>query len=86
MKRLHPGLNSRERLSDMSQPAKEEGGMQRPAGREDHLTDDQEKVANSGPKKSKTLQVMEDCEKRGEVAPSVFGGVKSGGNTTSARK
>nr|XP_061796370.1 musculoskeletal embryonic nuclear protein 1-like [Nerophis lumbriciformis] len=81
MKGLHPGLNSRERLSDMSQLAKEGEEMQRPAGREDRLTDDQKKVASSGPKKSKTLQVMEECEKRGEVAPSVFGGVKSGGNT-----
>ncbi|XP_040014785.1 musculoskeletal embryonic nuclear protein 1a [Xiphias gladius] len=66
----------------MSQPGQEEDEqMQRPEVREEDLTEAKSQLGSSGPAKSKTLEVMEECEKMGKVAPSVFSGVKSGAET-----
>ncbi|XP_073325123.1 musculoskeletal embryonic nuclear protein 1a [Pagrus major] len=66
----------------MSQPGQEEDEqMQRPEVREEDLTDAKDKLGTSGPAKSKTLQVMEECEKVGKAAPSVFSRARSGGET-----
>nr|XP_020463433.1 musculoskeletal embryonic nuclear protein 1-like [Monopterus albus] len=74
----------------MSQPGQEEDAqMQRPEVKEKDLTEAKNKLGTDGPPKSKTFEVMEECEKMGKAAPSVFSGVKSGGetvfNTRSAR-
>ncbi|XP_045931462.1 musculoskeletal embryonic nuclear protein 1a [Micropterus dolomieu] len=76
--------------TNMSQPGQEEDEqMQRPEVREEDLTEAKSKLGTSGPAKSKTLEVMEECEKMGKAAPSVFSGVRSGAetvlNTRSAR-
>ncbi|XP_049428528.1 musculoskeletal embryonic nuclear protein 1a [Epinephelus fuscoguttatus] len=74
----------------MSQPGQEEDEqIQRPEVSEEDLTEAKNKLGRSGPAKSKTFEVMEECEKMGKTAPSVFSGVRSGGetvfNTRSAR-
>ncbi|XP_061583602.1 musculoskeletal embryonic nuclear protein 1a [Cololabis saira] len=65
----------------MSQPAQDDEKVQRPEVREEDLTDAKTKLGGSGPLKSKTFEVMEECEKMGKAAPSVFSGAKSGGET-----
>ncbi|XP_062300450.1 musculoskeletal embryonic nuclear protein 1a [Scomber scombrus] len=66
----------------MSQPGQEEDEqLQRPEVREDDLADAKNKLGTSGQAKSKTIEVMEECEKMGKAAPSVFSGVRSGGET-----
>ncbi|XP_053171768.1 musculoskeletal embryonic nuclear protein 1a [Scomber japonicus] len=65
----------------MSQPGQEEEELQRPEVREEELADAKNKLGTSGQAKSKTLEVMEECEKVGKVAPSVFSGARSGGET-----
>ncbi|XP_070706690.1 musculoskeletal embryonic nuclear protein 1a [Pempheris klunzingeri] len=66
----------------MSQPGQEEDEqMQRPEVREEDLNEAKGRLGGSGPAKSKTLEVMEECEKKGKVAPSVFSGVRSGAET-----
>ncbi|KAM9361701.1 musculoskeletal embryonic nuclear protein 1a [Symphorus nematophorus] len=74
----------------MSQPGQEEDEqMQRPEVRAEDLTEAKGKLGTGGPAKSKTFEVMEECEKMGKAAPSVFSGLKSGTetvlNTRSAR-
>lgn len=66
----------------MSQPGQEEDDqMQRPEVRAEDLAEAKNKLGTDGPAKSKTLQVMEECEKAGKTAPSVFSGVRSGAET-----
>ncbi|XP_067443558.1 musculoskeletal embryonic nuclear protein 1a [Thunnus thynnus] len=66
----------------MSQPGQEEDEqLQRPEVREEDLADAKNKLGGSERVKSKTEEVMEECEKMGKVAPSVFSGVRSGGET-----
>ncbi|KAG7493428.1 musculoskeletal embryonic nuclear protein 1-like [Solea senegalensis] len=66
----------------MSQPGQEEGEhMQRPEVSEEDLTETKGKLGTGGPPKSKTFEVMEECEKTGKVAPSVFSRAKSGAET-----
>ncbi|XP_068568789.1 musculoskeletal embryonic nuclear protein 1a [Cebidichthys violaceus] len=74
----------------MSQPGqKEEEQMQCPEVKDEDLTEAKTKLGTSGPAKSKTFEVLEECEKIGKAAPSVFSGVRSGAetvlNTRSAR-
>ncbi|XP_077384946.1 musculoskeletal embryonic nuclear protein 1a [Festucalex cinctus] len=72
----------------MSQQPQEEA-VQRPAVSQEELADTRNRLGGSGPAKSKTFEVMEECEKMGKTAPSVFSAVRSGGetalNTRSAR-
>ncbi|XP_034536432.1 musculoskeletal embryonic nuclear protein 1a [Notolabrus celidotus] len=66
----------------MSQLGKEEDDqMQRPEVREEELNETKNRLGLSGPAKSKTTEVMEECEKAGKAAPSVFSRAKSGGET-----
>ncbi|XP_023279409.1 musculoskeletal embryonic nuclear protein 1-like [Seriola lalandi dorsalis] len=66
----------------MSQPGQEEDEqMQRPEVREEDLTETKNKLGFGEPAKSKTIEVMEECEKMGKTAPSVFSGVRSGAET-----
>ncbi|CAG5981600.1 unnamed protein product [Menidia menidia] len=73
----------------MSQPGQEDEQTQRPEMREEDLTEAKTKLGTGGAAKSKTFEVMEECEKIGKAAPSVFSGARSGGetvfNTRSAR-
>ncbi|KAM4587772.1 musculoskeletal embryonic nuclear protein 1a [Leuresthes tenuis] len=73
----------------MSQPGQEDEQMQRPEMREEDLTEAKTKLGTGGSAKSKTFEVMEECEKKGKAAPSVFSGARSGAetafNTRSAR-
>ncbi|MED6258708.1 musculoskeletal embryonic nuclear protein 1a [Girardinichthys multiradiatus] len=68
-------------MTTMSQPAQEDGQTQRPVVREEDLTEAKTKLGGSGTVKSKTFEVMEECEKMGKAAPSVFSGVRSGAET-----
>ncbi|XP_026161993.1 musculoskeletal embryonic nuclear protein 1a [Mastacembelus armatus] len=65
----------------MSQPCEEDAEVQRPEVREEDLAEAKNKLGTGGPAKSKTFEVMEECEKIGKVAPSVFSGVRSGAET-----
>ncbi|XP_029286902.1 musculoskeletal embryonic nuclear protein 1a [Cottoperca gobio] len=66
----------------MSQPGQEEDEqMQRPEVRDEDLTEAKNKLGFSGPAKSKTFEVMQECEKVGKAAPSVFSGARSGTET-----
>ncbi|KAK1900773.1 musculoskeletal embryonic nuclear protein 1a [Trematomus bernacchii] len=65
----------------MSQPGQEEDEMQRPEVSEEDLTETINKLGRSGPAKSKTTEVMQECEKVGKAAPSVFSGARSGTET-----
>ncbi|XP_013864539.1 musculoskeletal embryonic nuclear protein 1a [Austrofundulus limnaeus] len=64
----------------MSQTGQEEE-QQRPAVREEDLTEAKNKLGSYGPMKSKTYEVMDECEKVGKAAPSVFSGARSGAET-----
>ncbi|TNM88957.1 hypothetical protein fugu_005211 [Takifugu bimaculatus] len=70
-----------------------DGQFQRPEVRKEDLTQATNKLGLTGPPKSKTIQVMEECgeflhsvftERSGTAAPSVFGGRKSGTDTRAA--
>uniref|UniRef100_A0A668A5W1 Musculoskeletal embryonic nuclear protein 1 n=1 Tax=Myripristis murdjan TaxID=586833 RepID=A0A668A5W1_9TELE len=63
----------------------EDEQQQRPEVREEDLVDAKSKLGASEKPKSKTLQVMEECEKMGKAAPSVFSGARSGGRPSSTR-
>ncbi|CAJ1051038.1 PREDICTED: musculoskeletal embryonic nuclear protein 1 [Xyrichtys novacula] len=65
----------------MSQPGQEDEQMQRPEVREEDLSETRNRLGLSGPAKSKTMEVMEECEKKGKAAPSVFSRGKSGTET-----
>uniref|UniRef100_A0A3B5N0I8 Musculoskeletal embryonic nuclear protein 1 n=1 Tax=Xiphophorus couchianus TaxID=32473 RepID=A0A3B5N0I8_9TELE len=49
--------------------------------KEEDLTEAKTKLGGGGAVKSKTFEVMEECEKMGKAAPSVFSGARSGGET-----
>ncbi|XP_066520620.1 musculoskeletal embryonic nuclear protein 1a [Hoplias malabaricus] len=59
----------------------EEGKMKRPEVRDEDLIQARDNLASGTEVKSKTFQVMEECERVGKVAPSVFSNVRSGGET-----
>ncbi|KAL7891478.1 hypothetical protein AOLI_G00009540 [Acnodon oligacanthus] len=63
------------------QEEEEEGKMKRPEVREEDLIQARDKLAFGTEVKSKTFQVMEECERVGKAAPSVFSNVRSGGET-----
>nr|ACI68392.1 Musculoskeletal embryonic nuclear protein 1 [Salmo salar]ADM15995.1 Musculoskeletal embryonic nuclear protein 1 [Salmo salar] len=64
----------------MSQPV-EVKKKKRPVMKEEDLKGARSKLGLKGEPKSKTYEVMVECERMGKVAPSVFSGVKSGGET-----
>uniref|UniRef100_A0A3P9H0F6 Musculoskeletal embryonic nuclear protein 1 n=1 Tax=Oryzias latipes TaxID=8090 RepID=A0A3P9H0F6_ORYLA len=65
----------------MSQPGQDDEQKQRPEVREEDLTKAKAKLGCNELVKSKTLEVMEECEKLGKAAPSVFSGARSGAET-----
>uniref|UniRef100_A0A0E9X0M8 Musculoskeletal embryonic nuclear protein 1 n=2 Tax=Anguilla anguilla TaxID=7936 RepID=A0A0E9X0M8_ANGAN len=48
---------------------------------EEDLKGARDKLGMGGEVKSKTFEVMEECERVGKVAPSVFSGLRSGAET-----
>ncbi|XP_023852390.1 musculoskeletal embryonic nuclear protein 1a [Salvelinus sp. IW2-2015] len=66
----------------MSQPEEgEEGQLKRPEVCEEDLIGAKDKLSAKGKLKGKTIEVMDECERAGKVAPSVFSGVRSGRET-----
>ncbi|XP_028303152.1 musculoskeletal embryonic nuclear protein 1a isoform X2 [Gouania willdenowi] len=61
--------------------SKEEEQMQRPEMRDEDLSEAKTNLGFGVPAKSKTIEVMEECEKIGKAAPSVFSGGRSGAET-----
>ncbi|XP_061687955.1 musculoskeletal embryonic nuclear protein 1a [Syngnathoides biaculeatus] len=59
----------------------QEDNVQRPAVSQEELAETKGRLGGCGPAKSKTFEVMEECEKMGKTAPSVFSGLRSGGET-----
>ncbi|KAF4079192.1 hypothetical protein AMELA_G00190270 [Ameiurus melas] len=59
----------------------EEGKIKRPEVRNEDLIQAKDKLASGTAVKSKTFEVMEECEREGKAAPSVFSTVRSGGET-----
>lgn len=53
----------------------------RPVMKEEDLKGARSKLGLKGEVKSKTYEVMVECERMGKVAPSVFSGVRSGAET-----
>ncbi|XP_023810752.1 store-operated calcium entry regulator STIMATE isoform X2 [Oryzias latipes] len=53
----------------------------RPPVKEEDLKGARSKLGLKGEVKSKTYEVMVECERMGKVAPSVFSGVRTGGET-----
>ncbi|CAN9512532.1 unnamed protein product [Ophioblennius macclurei] len=64
----------------MSQPG-EVKKKKRPPMKEEDLKGARSKLGLKGEVKSKTYEVMMECERAGKVAPSVFSGVRTGGET-----
>ncbi|XP_062853980.1 musculoskeletal embryonic nuclear protein 1a isoform X2 [Trichomycterus rosablanca] len=64
----------------MSQEGEEEK-TKRPEVRDEDLVEAKDKLAFGTTVKSKTFEVMEECERAGKVAPSVFSKARSGGET-----
>ncbi|XP_056292546.1 musculoskeletal embryonic nuclear protein 1b [Pseudoliparis swirei] len=64
----------------MSQPA-EVKRKKRPPMKVEDLKGARGKLGLKGEVKSKTYEVMAECERMGKVAPSVFSGVRSGTET-----
>ncbi|XP_020337808.1 musculoskeletal embryonic nuclear protein 1a [Oncorhynchus kisutch] len=66
----------------MSQPEEgEDGQLKRPEVSEEDLIGAKDKLSSKGKLKGKTIEVMDECERAGKVAPSVFSGVRSGRET-----
>ncbi|KAJ0044139.1 hypothetical protein NL108_008387, partial [Boleophthalmus pectinirostris] len=59
----------------------EDEQVQRPELTEEDLAEGRNRLGLTGPPKSKTFEVMEECEKMGKTAPSVFSKARSGGET-----
>ncbi|XP_027002324.1 musculoskeletal embryonic nuclear protein 1a [Tachysurus fulvidraco] len=59
----------------------DEGKIKRPEVKDEDLIEAKDKLASGTAVKSKTFEVMEECERSGKVAPSVFSNVRSGGET-----
>uniref|UniRef100_A0A8B9LAD6 Musculoskeletal embryonic nuclear protein 1 n=1 Tax=Astyanax mexicanus TaxID=7994 RepID=A0A8B9LAD6_ASTMX len=62
-------------------PAAVKGRMKRPEVKDEDLIQARDKLAFGTEVKSKTMEVMEECERAGKVAPSVFSNVRSGAET-----
>ncbi|NP_001165126.1 musculoskeletal embryonic nuclear protein 1 [Xenopus laevis] len=65
----------------MSQPQDAPVKKKRPPMKEEDLKGAKNKLAHQVPIKSKTYQVMKECEQSGTMAPSVFSQNKTGGET-----
>ncbi|XP_056316264.1 musculoskeletal embryonic nuclear protein 1a isoform X2 [Danio aesculapii] len=63
----------------MSQSEQEE--VKRPEVKTEDLIGARDKLASGTEVKSKTFEVMQECERAGKAAPSVFSKVRSGSET-----
>ncbi|XP_030632467.1 musculoskeletal embryonic nuclear protein 1a [Chanos chanos] len=59
----------------------EEERMKRPEVREEELVETKGKLGQGLEVKSKTMEVMQECERQGKVAPSIFSKTRSGAET-----
>ncbi|KAM6980177.1 musculoskeletal embryonic nuclear protein 1b [Aplochiton taeniatus] len=66
----------------MSQPGEVKKKKKRPVMKEEDLKGARSKLGLKGEVKSKTYEVMVECERMGKVAPSVFGGLGTGKETS----
>ncbi|XP_026069139.1 musculoskeletal embryonic nuclear protein 1-like isoform X2 [Carassius auratus] len=55
--------------------------VKRPEVKAEDLVGAKDKLASGTEMKSKTFEVMQECEQAGKVAPSVFSKVRSGSET-----
>ncbi|XP_059416008.1 musculoskeletal embryonic nuclear protein 1a isoform X2 [Carassius carassius] len=55
--------------------------VKRPEVKAEDLIGAKDKLASGTEMKSKTFEVMQECEQAGKVAPSVFSKVRSGSET-----
>ncbi|XP_053324663.1 musculoskeletal embryonic nuclear protein 1 [Spea bombifrons] len=65
----------------MSQPQNAPIKKKRPPVKEEDLKGAKTKLSHQTPLRSKTYQVMKECEQAGSAAPSVFSQVRTGGET-----
>uniref|UniRef100_A0A8C1GI55 Musculoskeletal embryonic nuclear protein 1 n=1 Tax=Cyprinus carpio TaxID=7962 RepID=A0A8C1GI55_CYPCA len=65
---------------------KDDKKKKRPVVKEEDLKGARSKLGLKGEVKSKTYEVMVECERMGKVAPSVFSGVRSGSETVRSLK
>ncbi|KAG5274955.1 hypothetical protein AALO_G00142000 [Alosa alosa] len=59
----------------------DDGRAQRPEVREEDLLEARDQLAEKKEVKSKTFEVMEECERAGKAAPSVFSKARVGTET-----
>lgn len=59
----------------------DDGQAQRPEVREEDLLEAKDQLGQRKEVKSKTYEVMEECERAGKAAPSVFSKARSGAET-----
>ncbi|XP_012691700.2 musculoskeletal embryonic nuclear protein 1a [Clupea harengus] len=59
----------------------EDGQAHRPEVRDEDLLEARDQLGQKKEMKSKTFEVMEECERAGKSAPSVFSKVRSGAET-----
>ncbi|XP_056316263.1 musculoskeletal embryonic nuclear protein 1a isoform X1 [Danio aesculapii] len=64
----------------MSQQSEQEE-VKRPEVKTEDLIGARDKLASGTEVKSKTFEVMQECERAGKAAPSVFSKVRSGSET-----
>ncbi|XP_063071283.1 musculoskeletal embryonic nuclear protein 1a [Engraulis encrasicolus] len=65
----------------MSQMEDGDEQVQRPEVREEDLLEARDQLSEKKEVKSKTFEVMEECERAGKAAPSVFSKNRSGKET-----
>ncbi|XP_051985687.1 musculoskeletal embryonic nuclear protein 1a isoform X2 [Xyrauchen texanus] len=58
-----------------------EGTVKRPLVKAEDLTGAKDNLHSGTEVKSKTFEVMQECERAGTVAPSIFSKVRSGSET-----
>ncbi|KAM3878571.1 store-operated calcium entry regulator STIMATE [Diretmus argenteus] len=75
------GLKTVKKKHRMGIPPGEVKKKKRPAMKEEDLKGARSKLGLKGEVKSKTYEVMVECERTGKVAPSVFSAVRSGAET-----
>ncbi|XP_063071033.1 store-operated calcium entry regulator STIMATE-like isoform X2 [Engraulis encrasicolus] len=81
VRRLTGHKSVKKKKHRMGIPPGEVKKKKRPPMKEEDLKGARSKLGLKGEPKSKTYEVMVECERMGKVAPSVFSGVGSGGET-----
>ncbi|XP_069823262.1 musculoskeletal embryonic nuclear protein 1 [Dendropsophus ebraccatus] len=76
-----PSVISNPLWAEMSQPQEAPVIKKRPKVKEEDLKGAKDKLGKQTPIKSKTYQVMKECEQAGSAAPSVFSQARTGTET-----